>query len=159
MNAALARFDEEFKQANSYEILGIKFLKWIFTFLGMVLMITAPVIDEKMVPLMTWAFLGICVMWHVKEKCYFMQGGKRISVYKIIGRTPVNRKMYIKNRCSYLYSYLIKFAATAEFMMLIGLLIENEFNFAGILRTLVILVIYCVSYAAFGVLDIYMSTR
>ena len=159
MNAALARFDEEFKQANSYEILGIKLLKWIFTFLGMVLMITVPYTDEKVVPFMVWTFLWGCVMGHIREKCYFMQNGKRVSVYKIIGSTPVNRKMYIKNRCSYLYSYLIKFAATAEFMMLIGLLIEKEFNFAGILRTLVILVIYFVSFVGFGVLDIYMSTR
>ena len=98
MNAALARFDEEFKQANSYEILGIKVLKWIFTFLGMGLMITIPFPTDKIMLLITWSFLWICVMWHVREKCYFMQGGKRISVYKIIGSTPINRKMYIKNR-------------------------------------------------------------
>ena len=159
MNAALARFDEEFKQANSYEILGIKVLKWIFTFLGMALMMIVPFPTDKIVLLMAWTALWGCVQGHIKEKCYFTLKGKRISIYKIIGRTPVNRKMYIKNRCSYLYSYLIKFAATAEFMMLIGLLIEKEFNFAGIIRTLVILVIYFVSFVGFGVLDIYMSTR
>ena len=158
MNAALARFDEEFKQANSYEILGIKVLKWIFTFLGMGLMITIPFPTDKIMLLITWSFLWICVMWHVREKCYFMQGGKRISVYKIIGSTPINRKMYIKNRCGHLYSYLIKFAAMAEFMMLIGLLIEKEFNVAGILRTLVILAIYFTGFVVFGVVDIYIST-
>lgn len=156
---ALARFDEELKKANSYEILGIKLLKGIFTFLGMALMITVPYTDEKVVPFIVWTFLWGCVMGHIREKCYFMQNGKRISVYKIIGRTPVNRKMYIKNRCSHLYSYLIKFAAVAEFMMLIGLLIEKEFNFAGIIRTLVILVIYFLGYTVLGVVDIYMSTR
>ena len=118
-----------------------------------------PSVSGMVVPFMVWTFLWGCVMGHIREKCYFMQNGKRVSVYKIIGSTPVNRKMYIKNRCSYLYSYLIKFAATAEFMMLIGLLIEKEFNFAGILRTLLILVIYFVSFVGFGVLDIYMSTR
>lgn len=159
MNAALARFDEEFKQANSYEILGIKVLKWIFTFLGMVLMITIPFPTDKIMLLITWSFLWICVMWHVREKCYFMQGGKRISVYKIIGSTPINRKMYIKNRCKNLFLYLIKLAVVAEFMMLIGLLIEKEFNFAGIIRTLVILVIYFLGYTVLGVVDIYMSTR
>lgn len=156
---ALARFDEEFKQANSYEILGIKVLKWIFTFLGMALMITVPFPTDRIVLLITWSFLWMCVSGHNREKCYFILKGKRVSVYKIIGSTPVNRKMYIKNRCSHLYSYLIKFAATAEVMMLIGLLIEKEFNVAGILRTLVILAIYFVSFVGFGVLDIYMSTR
>ena len=62
MNAALARFDEEFKQANSYEILGIKVLKWIFTFLGMALMITIPFPTDKIMLLITWSFLWICVM-------------------------------------------------------------------------------------------------
>lgn len=156
---ALTRFDEEFKQANSYEILGIKVLKWIFTFLGMGLMLTVPFPTDKIVLLMVWTFLWGCISGHIREKCYFTLKGKRVSIYKIIGSTPVNRKMYIKNRCSHLYSYLIKFAATAEFMMLIGLLIEKEFNVAGILRTLVILAIYFVSFVGFGVLDIYMSTR
>ncbi len=156
---ALTRFDEEFKQANSYEILGIKVLKWIFTFLGMALMITVPYTDEKVVPVMVWTFLWGCVMGHIREKCYFMQNGKRVSVYKIIGSTPVNRKMYIENRCKFLFSYLIKFAATAEFMMLIGLLIEERFDVWGILRTLVILAIYFVSFVVFGVVDVYMSTR
>ncbi len=158
MNAALARFDEELKKANSYEIFGIKLFKGIFTFIGMVLMIIVPTIDEKTVPLMTWVFLWICVMWHVREKCYFMQGGKRISVYKIIGGTLINRKMYIKNRCKNLFLYLIKLAVVAEFMMLIGLLIE-VFNFEGIIRTLVILAIYFLGYTVFGVVDIYISTR
>lgn len=156
---ALAKFDEELKKANSYEILGIKVLKWIFTFIGMGLMITVPVTDEKMVPLMTWSFLWVCVMWHIREKCYFMQDGKRISVYKIIGRTPINRRMYIENRCKYLFPYLIKFAVAAEVMQIIGLLLEGRFDVQGILKTLVILVIYFVGYIVFGVLDIYMSTR
>jgi len=43
-------------------------------------------------------------------------------------------------------------------MMLIGLIIEKEFNVAGILRTLVILAIYFVSFVVFGVVDIYIST-
>ena len=159
MDAAIARFDKEYKKANSYEIMGIKFLKWFCTFLGMALMMIVPFPTDKMVVFMTWAFLWMCVSGHNRERCYFTLKGKRISVYKIIGSTPINRKMYIKNRCSHLYSYLIKFAAVAEFMMLIGLLIEGEFNLAGILRTLVILVVYFASYTAFGVVDIYVSTR
>lgn len=156
---ALERFDEELKKANSYEILGIKVLKWIFTFLGMGLIITVPVTDEKIVPIMTWTFLWGCVLGHIREKCYFTLKGKRVSIYSVIGSTPINRKMYIKNRCRHLYSYLIKFAAVAEFMMLIGLLIEGEFNLSGILRTFVILVVYFANYTAFGIVDIHMSTR
>lgn len=156
---ALGKFDDEFMKANSYEILGTTIIKWIFTFIGMGLMITVPYAEEKIVGYMTWASLGVCVMSHLKKVCYFMKEGKKVSVYKILRRTPINRKMYIENRCRYLFSYLIKFAVVAEVMQIIGLLIEGRFDAWGILRTLVILAIFFAGYIVFGVLDIYMSTR
>ena len=156
MENKLKLFDNEFKQINSYEMLGFNFIKYILTFIGAGLMFIPP-FDSK-IAFIQLELLGACVIMHINKHLYTNQERKRISIYSVLAPAGLSKKFYVKARTKYLNSYLIKIMAASAVMQFIGTSLEGftatELAYSAFYIIAAYVVLFFVGYA-----DILASTK
>lgn len=153
---ALKRFDEEFKRINYNEISSKNIVKYIFIFVGMLMVIFPP--TEVIFVIGTWEFLSVPVIVHLKNVLYTTQGKQRTPVYSVLRITPADRKTYIYIRLKYLLSFLGKLCIPCIILQMLGLLMSG-FTVTGLIYSLIYLLAIFISYAIIGYGDIIISTK
>lgn len=156
MENKLKLFDNEFKQINSYEILGFNFIKYILTFIGVGLMFIPP--SDSTIAFIQLELLGACVLMHIKKALYTNLARKRTSIYSVLAPAGLSKKFYVKARTKLLNSYLIKIMAASAVMQLLGASLEGftatELAYSAVYIIAAYVVLFFIGYA-----EIQFSTR
>lgn len=156
---ALKLFDAELKKLNSYNMVLINFIKYIFLFCSIPLMII-PASELSTVKSIILELLLCATIMHLKLRLFTIQNEKRYSIYRIISFTGLTRKSYIKERTGYLLSYLCKLIPVTLMAQLIGLKIASDcFTSSNLLYSFVYLIIIWVFLFITGYIMIFFSTK